>query len=107
MTKNALEKIKTAGKKRSDQWPKTRKEHILKFPFCAICKDKKSPQVHHIKPFHLHPELELDPENLVTLCEGMERNCHRFFGHLDDFHSINADVLQDIEIWKNKISTRP
>ena len=28
--------------------------------------------VHHVKPFAAHPEIRLDPANLVTLC----RPCH-------------------------------
>lgn len=102
-----LEKIKTHGKKRSDQWPKTRKAHLKLQPACVVCGDKKDPQVHHVKPFHLHPELELELSNLITLCEGMERNCHRLFGHLDNFKSINVNARRDAKAWSVKISNRP
>ena len=55
--------------KRSNQWPTARKAHLELYPACAVCGGSVDIQVHHIRPFHLHPDLELDPGNLVTLCE--------------------------------------
>ena len=107
MNKIQIEKLKTHGKKRSDKWPKVRKAHIKNHPACEVCGDKKSPQVHHVRPFHLHPELELEDSNLITLCEGEERNCHRLFGHLENWKSVNKDVRRDAKIWSSKIKKRP
>src|SRR5258708_4754189 len=58
------------GKKRSSEWPRVEKEHRLHEPACVAC-GYQGPgiQVHHVRPFHLHPNLELDPRNLITLCE--------------------------------------
>lgn len=64
------EKVKTQGKKRSSKWDKVRDDFIKLNPSCAVCGSTKNLQVHHKKPFHLFPELELDVNNLVTLCEG-------------------------------------
>ena len=57
------------GVMRSDQWPKVRKTHLASHPTCELCGGEKKLEVHHMRPFHLHPELELEPSNLITLCE--------------------------------------
>jgi 5-methylcytosine-specific restriction enzyme A len=90
---------------RSPQWAKVRKEHLKQFPLCSVCETKGKINVHHIKPFHLHPELELEPSNLVTLCENWNYgvNCHLLFGHLGDYKNINPNVLQDIAIWNARL----
>ena len=66
-------------------------------------------EVHHIKPFHLNPALELDPINLATLCESKKDgvNCHLWFGHLGNFKSFNVDVIADALFWFNKLKNRP
>jgi hypothetical protein len=65
--------------------------------------------VHHIRPFHLHPDLELEPSNLITLCEADKGgvNCHLFIGHLGNFKSFNVDVKADASYWREKFQTRP
>lgn len=47
--------------------------------------------------------MELDPENLITLCEGPAFNCHLFFGHLRNWSSHNPDVREDAAMWREKI----
>ena len=98
--------IRTA---RSGKWPTVRKHHLDANPVCAVCGSKKMLEVHHIWPFHLHPDLELDPENLVTLCETKTGgvNCHLFFGHLGNYKSFNTAVLADSALWATKINGRP
>jgi 5-methylcytosine-specific restriction endonuclease McrA len=54
-------------------------------------------QVHHIKPFHLHPHLELEPTNLITLCEVKGRDHHLLLGHLDEWASYNERVREDVK----------
>jgi hypothetical protein len=97
------------GLKRSGHWPAARKAHLAKHPLCEVCGGKKKLEVHHIKPFHLHPELELDPTNFITLCENDKDgvNCHLLFGHLGNFKSYNENVVHDSKEWCNKIKTRP
>ena len=89
------------GTARSSHWPTVRKHHLAGSPECAVCGSRKSLQVHHKRPFHLHPELELDPTNLVTLCES-GTNCHLNYGHAGDFRGVNPDVEQDVASWKAK-----
>ena len=86
--------------KRSPQWIKTRKTHLKKFPECAACGNKNPSvlNVHHIQPYNLFPERELDPKNLITLCESSDvflgQNDHILFGHLMDWKESNPRVVQ-------------
>jgi hypothetical protein len=96
------------GDSRSSKWPSIRKQHLVQQPKCAACGGDKNLEVHHIKPFNEHPELELDMNNLITLCESKNNgvNCHLFFGHLGNYKAINSTVLQDVAIWFKKITER-
>lgn len=96
------------GAARSSRWPMARAQ-FLSMPgnkACAICGRDKNLNVHHKKPFHLHPELELDPTNFVTLCESAGMNCHITFGHLGNFKSVNTSIDGDIKIWHEKVKNR-
>jgi 5-methylcytosine-specific restriction protein A len=92
-------------KPRSSKWPKVREQHLRSNPVCAVCKGTKKLNVHHIQPFHLHPELELDPANLITLCESKANgvNCHLWFGHLGNFKQENPQVKLDAPMWQSKV----
>ena len=94
---------------RSSKWPKVRKDFLAKNPACAVCGGKKKLNVHHMRPFHLHPDLELDPANLITLCEDDDNgiNCHLAIGHLGSFKSFNESVIEDAKVWSDKIKSRP
>ena len=95
--------------KRSDHWTAVRAAHLKIQPICAVCGGNAKLEVHHKSPFHLHPELELDPNNLITLCESDKGglNCHLAIGHLGNFKSFNPDVSDDAPMWYKKISNRP
>lgn len=90
------------GAVRSPQWAGVRATHLLKEPACQLCGGTSSLQVHHIRPFHIHPELELDQNNLITLCTGNNTiNCHVRFGHLDNFKDKwNPNIRADCLTWK-------
>lgn len=94
---------------RSEHWPKVREQHLAMHPVCVVCGGTTKLNVHHIKPFHLYPDLELDPTNLVTLCEAKRDgvNCHLFFGHLGNFRSFNENVREDAPLWGAKLMNRP
>lgn len=82
---------------RSGHWSTVRNQHLEKQPTCAVCGGDKDLQVHHIKPYHLHPELELEPTNLITLCEPskiIHVNCHLLFGHLGNWHAFNTRMIE-------------
>lgn len=88
---------------RSGAWPRVRREHLETHNSCEACGCKKSLFVHHIVPFHKNPELELDPNNLITLCFV----CHFWFGHLKNWRSHNEQVLHDSRWYREKMSERP
>ena len=97
------------GMPRSGKWPAARAAHLKDHPCCAVCGSSEKVEVHHIHPFHLHPDLELDPTNFVSLCESDKAgvNCHLHYGHLGNFKSFNVDVVADAALWFDKIYHRP
>ena len=105
--KDILQKRVPKGHKRSSKWRKVRKKHVNENPFCAVCEDVRKLEVHHIEPFHVNPDRELDPANLVTLCDRKNIGCHYVFGHLKSWKSHNRTLEEDIEIWNDKIKNRP
>lgn len=85
-----------------------RARFLADHPSCAVCGGTRKVEVHHRIPFHLRPDLELDPDNLITLCEGCpSANHHLLYGHLGNYKSFNAQVELDANIWSKKIRTRP
>jgi len=95
------------GHERSPEWPRVEREHRLQYPACAACGYKgEGIQVHHIKPFHLHPQLELDPNNLITLCQIEGREHHLLLGHLDDWESFNEHVQGDVKHFFRKTANQ-
>lgn len=87
------------GLKRSGSWPMVRKEHLLKQPDCQVCKIKKNLEVHHLVPFHVNMNLELEPTNLITLC----RPHHFLFGHLCDWSYYNTQCTIDCLNFYNRV----
>lgn len=78
------------GAKRHPHWGKVR-DLVLEGATCAACGSGKALEVHHIEPFHVRPDLELEPANLLPLCE----KCHFIFGHLGCWRCHNPHVLLD------------
>lgn len=76
---------------RSSGWSKVRAAYVREHPTCEACGTIKDLNVHHIKPFHLRPELELDPDNLITLC----RTDHFYVGHRGNWSKENPNCRQD------------
>ena len=56
----------------------------------------------------MHPELELEPTNLITLCECLSYgiNCHLLVGHLGNYRNINNDAVIDVDTWNAKLKER-
>ena len=101
----SVEEIQILGLPRSSKWKKTREEHLKKQSFCMICGSTKNLVPHHILPFHMDAEKELDPENLITLCEG-NFNCHLFFGHLKNWTRYNPNIVEDARVWREKLGVK-
>ena len=81
-------------KTRSPKWAHVEKAFLADNPSCAACGSKRHLQVHHVAPFHLHPELELEQSNLLVLCMD-EAECHLEIGHGGYFSAWNPNVLVD------------
>jgi len=77
--------------KRSPQWRTVEKHFLEAHPICAACGSKNKLNVHHCMPFHLDKSLELDPNNLITLCMG-KLECHLTIGHGGSFRQYCPDV---------------
>lgn len=78
---------------RSPGWRALRESHLGRHPACLACGRTARLEVHHVRPFHLFPELELEEGNLMTLCEagpgGM--SCHHLVGHGGNWADYIAD----------------
>ncbi len=95
------------GIARSPHWPAVERAFRAAHPHCLACAPdapETAVQVHHRAPFHYvvalgRPDLELDPRNLVSLCETEEgrpaENHHLLIGHLGNFREGNLEVLED------------
>lgn len=77
---------------RASGWQDVRLKVVKEHPYCSICNKTEGLHVHHKKPFHLWPELELSLDNLMVLCV----NCHLMWGHLLDWKSYNEQIDKDI-----------
>jgi len=89
---------------RSPHWPAVEKAVLAASPKCIACDDTVALQLHHRHPFHFvvavgRGDLELDPRNLVALCETEENkpeeNHHLLIGHAGDFKKENPFVVED------------
>ena len=83
--------IAAGGMPRSPKWDGWLKA-FLKGKTCIACGARDGLTGHHVVPFHLRPDLELDPSNVVPICSD---RCHIVHGHLDDFALANPTVRQD------------
>lgn len=94
------------GAKRSPRWRAVRREHLKHHPTCAACGGSVKLQVHHLIPFHVAPDLELDPSNLITLCEAGKYGvkCHQLLGHRGDFRLINWNCVNDVCTVRNLLN---
>jgi len=87
---SARAREKAKASQRSGKWVTVRKKFLAKNKKaglgCAACGNTVGLQVHHVRPYHLHPELELVESNLRVLCSsvtGLE--CHELLAHGGSF----------------------
>lgn len=93
-----LKRIKFAIQGRSKEWFAVRKSWLGWNPACAACNSRDKLEVHHIVPFGVDRSLELDTNNLITLCS----HCHLVIGHLRDYRIYNDNVKKDAKEWQSK-----
>lgn len=72
---------------RSSKWNSVRKAHLLQYPKCCVSGLKTNLDVHHVKPYYLFPDLELDFDNLRTI----SRPYHFLIGHLCNWSRYNEN----------------
>lgn len=103
--KDRIEGKAEKGARRSSKWRKVREAHLKHNDRCFLCGSNKQLEVHHIIPFSIAPDKELDKENLITLCENKRYgiNCHLLVGHLGNYRRINPMVVIDATLWKMKL----
>ena len=87
--KAAMERL---GTPRSPKWPALAKAHLKQEGWCRYCGSVEHLEVHHVLPFHLFPDQELNPANLITLCMNPASLCHLRIGHLGDWFKYNPKV---------------
>ena len=66
----------------SAEWKAVRRKVFARDGYrCASCGElrhgAKRMHLHHVKPWATHPELRLDPDNLIVLCADCHRARHR------------------------------
>lgn len=61
---------------------------------CAFCGGLTDLEVHHIRPFHQFPELEMAEGNWIVLCGDGGRGCHFLAGHLGNWQRWNSEIAK-------------
>lgn len=88
---------------RSPAWPALARKWVTAHPTCAACGTARRLEVHHLRPVHVAPELELSEQNLLALC----REHHLLIGHLGAWISWNSSAVADAAWWLQKVRARP
>jgi len=94
-----INQILTEQNPRSPKWPELSKQIIKKHPICSACNVNMNLEVHHIKPFHLYPELELIEDNCMVFC----RLHHFIIGHFCDWGGWNVKAVRDAVRYKSSL----
>ena len=94
---SAAQALAALRRGRAGGWRRVREAHLAAHPRCLACGRDRNLEVHHLKPFHLFPDLELSEANLVTLCETgpAGANCHLLIGHGGSWHDYNPHAGRD------------
>ena len=91
------------SRQRAGAWRSVRAAHLEKEPACVACGRTNDLSVHHIIPVSISPTLELDPQNLITLCTSP---CHMVFGHFMSYRCYNKDVRKMAQEYRKSFNKR-
>lgn len=80
---------------RSPKWPAVRRACLKAHPKCECC-GHDATAVHHVQPFHVYPDRELDPLNLAAVCD----KCHFTIGHPCNWQRWNANFWETVKSLK-------
>jgi len=61
----------------SAEWRRVVRSVRVRDGGCVVCHSARDTHIHHVQSFAEHPELRLDPDNLVTLCRKHHHDTHR------------------------------
>lgn len=94
--------------RRSPRWPAIRQAWLRLHPECAACGQRDRVEVHHVDPVHVRPDRELDPTNLITLCEDGpgHTDCHLILGHCGHWSAWNPTVRADADRFRLMLRSR-
>lgn len=76
---------------RSGKWPAFLRDFLKAHRQCEGC-GRAAATGHHRRPFHLFPDLELDPSNIAAVCVG----CHWVICHCGDWKLYVPTVRADL-----------
>jgi hypothetical protein len=78
-------------------WRALAAQHLRIYPMCAACGSRSRVRPHHVVPVSVDPSRELDPLNLLSLCESYAFgvNCHLFLGHGGQWSTYNPQAVRD------------
>ena len=99
--RDVTDRLKDGHHARSSKWRGVR-DDFLQGQVCAVCERRNYLVAHHIVPFSLAPEFELEPDNLMALCEGGKygiKSCHQLFGHLGNWRRFNPHIRATVIFW--------
>ena len=93
------------GAARSGRWRTVRARFLAQNPECAACGGTKGVEAHHVEPFHVRPDLELEESNLLPLCESGPGgfSCHLTVGHLGNWKRTNPNVRQNAAYFRRML----
>jgi len=63
--------------KNKEKWLELKSKVLYETGRCEICQSDRFLQVHHILSRSSNPELAMDRENLMVLCESCHKNMHK------------------------------
>lgn len=101
--KNLFAPVDLFGGDRDPRWREVRAAHVKKEPVCQACGKSAKLDVHHIIPVGIDKTRELDPENLITLCN---QPCHLVFGHFMSYYCYNNDVRKMVADYRKALAAR-
>ena len=91
------------GGKRDPRWREVRAAHVQKEPVCQACGKNSKLDVHHIIPVGIDNTTDLDPDNLITLCN---QPCHLVFGHFMSYYCYNSAVRKMVDEYRVALERR-
>lgn len=85
---------------RSPRWPALSRAHLAAHPRCEACGAAAGVVAHHVVPVHIDRARELDPANLVSMCN--PHGCHLYLAHCGRWDWYSPEV-RDLCRWLQRL----